>query len=67
MWKNKQKAVVSKSSTPDEYTNPLASPETFPPKKGLTYNEKREFEGLEKEISDLQAQQEAINLAFQSD
>jgi ATP-binding cassette subfamily F protein uup len=38
---------------------------TFAPKKWLTYMEKREFEDLEKEIAERQAEQERINLLFQ--
>ena len=33
----------------------------------MTYNEKREFESLEQEIVQLQAQQEVINLRFQQE
>lgn len=58
---SKKEAVLPKASTTNE---PNAS--LFPPKKSLSYNEKREFQDLEKEIAQLQEAQEAINMEFQS-
>lgn len=39
---------------------------TFPPKQKLSYNEKREFEQLEQDISELEARKEQINILFQN-
>lgn len=67
MRKNKQKAAPddSKKNTRSEDSDDVT--ETFPPKKSLTYNEKHEFAALEQEITELQAQQESINLQFQTE
>lgn len=39
---------------------------TFPPKQKLSFNEKREFEQLEQDISDLESRKEQINILFQN-
>ncbi len=44
----------------------LAERTTFPPKQKLSYNEKKEFELLEQDISDLEARKEQINILFQN-
>lgn len=54
-------SVAKKVSIPSVPSTPIA---TFPPKKSLSYNEKREFEALEQEITLLQTEQEKINLRF---
>lgn len=58
-------SLTKKKAAP--LTLPDNAPSTFPPKKSLTYLEKREFEALEQEITQLQEQQEQINLRFQQD
>jgi len=63
-WKKTQKKVTELTPIVPERKQEV---ETFPAKKWLTYNEKREFEDLEKEIVQLQLQQEEINLRFQQD
>lgn len=62
--KKTQKKPESPKAAAIVHTDPV---ETFPAKKWLTYNEKREFADLEVQIAALQAQQEAINLRFQQE
>jgi ATP-binding cassette subfamily F protein uup len=63
-WKKTQKKLPESISA---VPNKKQDMETFPAKKWLTYNEKREFADLEKEIAQLQLQQEEINLRFQQE
>ncbi|MBP6257343.1 hypothetical protein KA405_06820 [Patescibacteria group bacterium] len=67
MRKNKQKIAPDDTKKNTRSGDSDESTETFPPKKSLTYNEKHEFAALEQEITELQAQQESINLQFQAD
>ena len=67
MRKNNQKALPDEKKNNSISSDTDGTAETFPPKKSLTYNEKHEFAALEQEITELQAQQESINLQFQAD
>lgn len=67
MRKAAQKNDSTETKKPPVSLDPSEPLPTFAPKKSLTYNEKREFEALEIEITQLQAQQEAINLQFQAE
>ncbi len=62
-WKETQKNTATKKMSATNNVAQETSP-TFPKKKSLSYNEKRECEALEAEIIHLQAQQDAINIRF---